>query len=261
MSSWRMRSSLIPKSITQSAMHEIMKEAGNLLLSHFKKPLKVEKKGRSSIVSAADIAVEALLIAKLTKLLPEASLCAEESGERGDGEYQWVIDPLDGTTNFVAEIPHFCISIALTHAGMPIVGCTYQPITQEFFYAETNGGAYLNGERLSVLDSLKEKRDRPLIVYRYWQERERKQVQAMVRSLKMGYTARYMGAAALDLAYLAAGRIDIVLCGGMAWWDLAAGLILAQEAGAILITSTGTLGNKIAVSTPVWAKICDSLKK
>lgn len=201
---------------------EIMKEAGALLLSFWNKPdLKVWQKGKS-VASEADIAIEQFLIKRLSALGITTNFCAEESGISGQSSdgYQWVIDPVDGTRNFVRHIPYFCISVALTHHDDPIVGAIYNPLSDELFFAQKGQRATCNGVPLYVAE-------RPL------------SEMLVVTRLATDLTAhvgavRHMGAIALDMAYLAAGRLDAVIFSYPSWWDIAAGQLLLQEAGGQL---------------------------
>ena len=112
----------------------IVRGAGDVLLKYFRKPLEKHYKSDQEFATQADLESEKYLISKLKKLLPESSICAEESGVDGDGEFQWVIDPLDGTTNFASGVPFFCVSVALTKKNKPVVGAIYAPIFNEFFF-------------------------------------------------------------------------------------------------------------------------------
>src|SRR5262249_33106562 len=124
----------------------IVKHAGHLLLSQFRKPITWHTKADKSIVTEIDVASETLLKRELTAVIPEAAFWAEESGKQGNADYFWVIDPLDGTTNYAHGLPYFCISVALTYKNVPIWGCVYQPVLDEFFYAHKSKGAFLNGK-------------------------------------------------------------------------------------------------------------------
>ncbi len=210
----------------------IMCEAGNLALSYMGKTLVEEYKADLSIVTKADRAIEAFLIDRLGQVVPEANFLAEESGESGDkGEYQWVIDPLDGTTNFAHGFPYFSISVALAHNGVPIVGAIYNPIRDEIFSAYTGGGAYLNGNKISV--SQRQEVSKLLISFGtpcaesecdwFWED--------VYKVTHAVHSYRKLGSAALDMAYVACGRLDAALFGPLSWWDIAAGMVIVQEAG------------------------------
>lgn len=196
--------------------------------------LQVSKKGPADFVSTADHMAEATLKAELTRARPTYGFLMEESGlvAGTDSSNQWVIDPLDGTTNFLHGIPHFAISIALVRDGEPFAGVVYEPVHDEMFWAEKGAGAHLNGGRLRV--SARRKMEESLfstgIPFQGVGDHPRflKELNAV-----MGATAgvRRFGAAALDLAYVAAGRYDGFWESGLHPWDVAAGVVLVREAG------------------------------
>ena len=135
-----------------SRVEPIVKQAGDILRSYFTqaRSLKRQVKNGAGFVTEADLASEKFLIEKLSQVLPQADFCAEESGVSGNGDYCWVIDPLDGTTNFAHGVPHFCISVALAYKNQSICGAIYQPLLDEFFWAEQGKGAWLNGKKIEV---------------------------------------------------------------------------------------------------------------
>lgn len=228
-------------------LEPIIRQAGDIVLSYYGKQLVRTQKERHGFVTQADIASEEFLIKALSRVVPEASFWAEESGKSGksDSEYCWVIDPLDGTTNFSYGLPYFCISIALTHHDIPQVGIIYQPLLNELFYAERGKGAFLNGNTISV--SAPDQFGQALIAIGFPYPRdERAQVIDIAQAVAaQAHSIRHFGAIALDLAYIAAGRADGVLFAGLAWWDLAAGMLLIQEAGG---TITDFDGNQLKPS-------------
>jgi myo-inositol-1(or 4)-monophosphatase len=196
--------------------------------------LQVSKKGPGDFVSAADHRVEKILFQELKKARPEFGFLLEESGvvAGADQRTNWVVDPLDGTTNFLHGIPHFAISIGLVRDGEPIAGVVYQPLTDEMFWAERNSGAFVNDHRLRV--SARRRLDEAVIATgiphhgRPGQERFMTQLKSV-----MDATAgvRRFGSAALDLAYVSAGRCDGFWEIGLNPWDIAAGILLVREAG------------------------------
>ncbi len=218
----------------QKELEPIIRKAGDILLSYQGKQLTRTQKERHGFVTQADLASEQYLIEELSKLLPEAAFWAEESGKSGESEYCWVIDPLDGTTNFSYGLPYFCISVALTHRDVPQVGVVYQPLLNEFFYAQQGEGVFLNGQPITV--SGPERFDRSLIAVGLpYPAEERTHMVGIARVVSgKAHGIRHFGAIALDLAYVAAGRLDGVIFGGLAWWDVAAGMLLIQEAGGIV---------------------------
>ena len=196
--------------------------------------LQVSKKGPGDFVSAADHRVEQILRTELKKARPDYGFLLEEGGsvEGADKSNLWIIDPLDGTTNFLHGIPHFAISIGLVHDGEPYAGVVYQPLTDEMFSAEKNGGCFVNERRLRV--SARRKMDEAVLATGI-PNLGRPEPERFLRQLKltMGATSgiRRFGAASLDLAYVAAGRVDGFWEMGLAPWDIAAGIILVREAG------------------------------
>lgn len=220
----------------KNELERILHKAGALLLSYYGKALtRVEKQG-NGFVTEADKASEDLLIHELGKLFPQASFFAEESGISGNTNtaYCWVIDPLDGTTNFAHGLPYFCISIALTYHNVPVIGAIYNPIMNEFFYAEQGCGAYLNGTRIRVSSPQFFAQSIVAIGIPYGQEERMKMIQKLLTLGNKAYAVRHYGAIALDLAYVAAGRYDGLIFDHLKWWDVAAGVVLVTEAGGIV---------------------------
>ena len=184
--------------------------------------LQVSKKGPRDFVTKTDKHVEKILIEELSKAKKNYSFLSEEIGsiENKDKDNIWIIDPIDGTTNFLHGIPHFAICVALEFKKEIISGLIYDPIKDEMFYAEKNKGAYLNNQRLRV--SNKNLIDECLFSSNH--------EGVKFRSLNM----RYSGCAALDLAYVASGRLDGFFHNKINIWDVAAGALLVEEAGGIV---------------------------
>ena len=183
--------------------------------------LQVSKKGAKDFVTNADIKAEKIIIEELKKARPNYSIISEENGvEKNKDETNfWIIDPIDGTTNFLHGVPHFAISIALQSNSEMVCGLIYDPIKDELFYAEKNHGAYFNNQRIRVskkrnidecLFAVGKGKYNPDLIYR--------------RS----------GSAALDLAYVASGRFDGYFQNNLNLWDIAAGIIIVKEAGGII---------------------------
>ncbi len=215
-------------------LEPIMRSAGELLLSYTGTQLKRSYKHGKQLVTEADIASEQFLIKELRVLLPDASFCAEESGSSGSGRFSWVIDPLDGTTNFAQGLPYFCISVALTFDGIPQVGAIYIPLTQEFFYAEQGKGAWCNGKSIQVSNT-SDLADGVIAVGLPYGYDERAVLLHAIESVARSARAiRHLGAVAFDLAYTACGRFDGTVLAGLAWWDVAAGMLLIEQAGGIV---------------------------
>lgn len=218
------------------SIEEVIKKAGDLVLSYFYKPAaSYREKDAGELVTEADVVSERYLTEQLTKLLPGASVIGEELGSnKGSTDYCWVIDPLDGTTNFVHKLPFFCISVALTFKGEPILGVVYQPLTKEYFYAHRGNGAFLNGKKIQVSNVCHIDKTIILIGFPYKKGRRFEHLLTLTKEIvPKTFAFRHFGAAALDLAYVAAGRVDAVFFEELTWWDVAAGVLLIQEAGGI----------------------------
>ena len=213
--------------------------------------LQVSKKGPYDFVTKTDKHVEKILIEELSKKKNNYSFLSEEVGkiENKDKENIWIIDPIDGTTNFLHGIPHFAICIALESKKEIISGLIYDPIKDEMFYAERNKGAYLNNQRLRV--SSKNLIDECLFSSNH--------EGVKFSNLNM----RYTGCAALDLAYVASGRLDGFFHNKINIWDVAAGTLLVQEAGGIVNDLDKFNQNNIdirASSAAINAKMLENLK-
>ncbi len=204
--------------------------------------LQVSVKGPSDFVSTADLRAERMLKAELLRARPGYALLFEEGGatEGTDPHHRWIVDPLDGTTNFLHGIPHFAISIALERDGEVIAGIVYEPTRDEMFWAEKGAGAYLNDRRLrtSARRQLGEALIGTGIPFRGRGDHPT-YVATLARVMAATSGVRRLGAAALDLAYVAAGRYDGFWEFGLSPWDIAAGLLLVREAGGFVSDLAG----------------------
>jgi myo-inositol-1(or 4)-monophosphatase len=221
----------VPLSYLETAA-DIAREAGLLLTHYFEKRVPFETKGEFDLITEADRNSEKLVVEKLRSYFPSHGIVAEEGGGvAGSSEYRWYVDPLDGTTNFAHSFPMFNVTLALERAGEPICGVIYDPVRQEMFSAEQGGGAYLNNRRIRVARTARlanalastgfpsRKRSHNVNIHFYYQ-------------LAMAsHGVRRTGSAALDLAYVAAGRLDFFWEFGLKPWDQAAGVLLVREAG------------------------------
>ena len=197
--------------------------------------IKVSAKRDKDFVTEIDKAAEEAIIGVLKAAYPDHAILAEESGASGDSDYVWIIDPLDGTTNFIHGFPQYCVSIALAHKGLLTHAVVYDPTRNELFTAVKGGGAYLNDRRIRV--SRRVKLNEVLLgtgfPFRYFEH-----VDAYLGIFRdmMHKTAgvRRPGAAALDLAWVAAGRIDGFWELGLSPWDMAGGALLITEAGGLV---------------------------
>jgi len=204
--------------------------------------LQVSMKGPANFVSAADHRAEETLYAELSKARPGYGFLGEEGGlrEGADKTHRWIVDPLDGTTNFLHGIPHFAISIGLEREGQVIAGLVYNPVTDEMFLAERGKGAFLNDQRIRVA-ARKRLADAVVAcslphISRGNIARGRRETGAMQEQVA---GLRRFGAAALDLAWVAAGRIDGYWERNISPWDMAAGMVLVREAGGFVSDCDG----------------------
>lgn len=228
--------------------------------------LQVSEKSLGNFVSSADIRIEKILHEELHKARPTFGMITEESGEvllSAESESRWIIDPLDGTKNFIHGIPHFAISVAVEHNDEIIAGITYDPIKDEMFAAEKGCGAFMNDKRLRV-SNRKAMRESliatgPSLVHK----------EAYLNLLKKIHSTifgfRRMGASSLDLAYVAAGRLDAFLEMDPLVWDTAVGSLLVREAGGIITTVDGknrtdTKGSILASNGKIHADLVQTFK-
>ena len=214
--------------------------------------LQVSIKGPTDFVSNADINAERIIIDELSKLKKNYSILSEETGyiKNKDEKNIWIIDPIDGTSNFLHGIPHFAISIALQSYEEIICGLIFDPIKNEMFYAEKNNGSYLNNRRIRV----SKKREINACLF----------ATNGIKYKNIDVSTRKTGCAALDMAYVAAGRFDGYFQENLNLWDVAAGIILVKEAGGIL--NSINLSKKenldiIATSSSISEKIHEKLDK
>jgi myo-inositol-1(or 4)-monophosphatase len=207
--------------------------------------LQVSVKGAGEFVSTADLRAERTLKTELKKARPGYSMLFEESGaEAGsDVRHRWIVDPLDGTTNFLHGIPHFAISIALERDSEIVAGVVYEPIRDEMYWAEKGIGAYVNDRRLRV-SARRQLGEAVIGSGMPFGGRADYPVYLATLSAVMGATSgiRRIGSAALDLAYVAAGRFDGFWEFGLSPWDIAAGILLVREAGGYVSDMTGGRG-------------------
>ncbi len=231
--------------------------------------LQVSVKGPGDFVSTADLQAERILKTELGKARPEFGFLMEEGGAvAGDGRHRWIVDPLDGTTNFLHGIPHFAISIGVEREGEIIAGVVYDPMRDEMFYAEKGFGAFVNDRRLRV-SARQQLADSVIGTGIPYRERGDHPEYLKLLAAVMGATAgvRRMGAASLDLAYVAAGRYDGFFEIGLSPWDVAAGILLVREAGGYVSEIDGgrdmlNSGNVLAandrLSTPLGKLLRDT---
>jgi myo-inositol-1(or 4)-monophosphatase len=216
--------------------------AGNVLRSFFGGTFRVSYKGEVNLVTEADLASEQTVLSILRRRFPEASILAEETGERSLSESgpRFIIDPLDGTTNFAHGYPVFAVSIGYEEERRVTAGCVYDPVREELFTAEGGRGAFLNGRRLRVSEtsSLAEALLVTGFPYDLKDDLE-KNLRLFTRFMGVSRAVRRDGSAALDLCYLAAGRVDGFWEEKLGPWDTAAGALIVEEAGGSVTSFQG----------------------
>lgn len=217
--------------------------AGRILLRYLDRvdQLPIQSKSQNDFVSEVDRAAEDAIIHELRSKYPDHAILAEESGSQGRSDLQWVIDPLDGTTNYLHGFPQFSISIALRHRGRLECGLVYDPLREEMFTAERGGGAQLNDRRIRVAN--RSGLEGALIGtgFPYRDQRQLDTYLAMFRTLITNTAGlRRPGSAALDLAYAACGRTDGFWELGLKEWDMAAGALLITEGGGTVTDLAGS---------------------
>ena len=205
-------------------MIKASEKASKILIRDFGEieKLQISVKGPSDFVSSADTKAEKIIINELTKAKKNYSILSEEDGSKinADSQNVWIIDPIDGTTNFLHGVPHFAISIALKSDNEIVSGVIYDPIKDEMFYAEKNNGAFFNNKRIKVS--------------------KKKNIQSCLfgtggkEKIETDLITRKSGSAALDMAYVAAGRYDGYFQNNLNLWDIAAGIIIVKEAGGTI---------------------------
>lgn len=244
------------------------RQAGNIIARSFPHvdSLSVDTKSRNDFVSDVDRLAEQEIINTIHKAYPDHAILAEESGSSGDSEYVWIIDPLDGTTNFLHGFPQFAVSIALSFRGKLDQAVVYDPISQDLYTASRGAGAQLNGRRIRVAS--RKTLDGALLGtgFPFKDDSILDTYLATFKAL-FGDTAgiRRPGSAALDLAYVAAGRLDGFWEFGLNPWDMAAGALLIQEAGGKVGDFAGgddflESGNVIAGNLKVYDAILKRIR-
>src|SRR5215831_8697868 len=223
---------------------DLAREAGEVLKHYATREKQVQFKGRANLVTIADKESEALIIRGIHQRFPEHAILAEETGviepNQSSSEVRWIIDPLDGTTNFAHQYPFYCVSIAVEEHGVVTCGAVYDPCRDELFSASRGAGAFLNGEPLRVSDV--DRLSHALLLTGFpYDFRERIEIPlGMFREfLKESQAVRRGGSAALDLCHMAAGRCDGFWELKLQPWDTAAGGVIAEEAGARITDFSG----------------------
>lgn len=213
-------------------------------------------KGEFDLVTEADRASEALIVRRLHELYPDHSVVAEEGGGQTTGsDYRWYVDPVDGTTNFAHGFPVYNVTLALEKAGEVIAGVVFDPTRGEMFSAERGAGAHLNGQRIAV--SSVKRLEETLVATGFPSRRRHLNVNVhfYYQLSMLSHGVRRAGAAAIDLAYVACGRLDVFWEFGLNPWDMAAGVLLIEEAGGRVSTMRGEkhqLRSPDSLATNAW---------
>ena len=218
------------------------RRAGNLIHRSADKidQLTITKKSHADFVSEVDKAAEQTIIQTLLEAYPDHAILAEESGSQGESEFLWIIDPLDGTTNFLHGLPQFAVSIALLHKGIITQAVVYDPVKNELFTASRGRGAYLNDKRLRVTKRIHLADTLIGTGFPYTKFEHMDAYMNILRDLMQKTSGlRRPGSAALDLAWMAAGRYDGFFETGLHPWDIAAGCLLITEAGGMVSDLSG----------------------
>lgn len=228
--------------------------AGELLLRYFRtSEFKVDTKlNITDVVTTADRESEFLIKTMIKKRFPDHGILAEETGESKEGgDWRWVIDPLDGTTNFSQGLPVFCVSIALEYKGEPVVGVVYAPYLREMFYAVKGLGAYLNGDRITCGKKVSLAESVVATGFPYDKvsnsDNNTAEVSRIVPKIR---GLRRAGSAAVDMAYVAAGYYDAYWELNLKRWDVAAGIVIAKESGANICSIREDRNQSVLVSSP-----------
>ena len=236
-----------------NVMIKACEKASKILIRDFGEleKLQVSKKGPRDFVTNSDIKAEKIIIEELKKARPNYSIISEENGVEKNKDIlnSWIIDPIDGTINFLHGIPHFAISVALKSNNEIICGLIFDPIKDEMFYAEKNNGAFFNNQRIRV--SKKNKLDECLFA-------------VGKLNYEPNFTYRRSGCAALDMAYVASGRLDGYAQNNLNLWDIAAGIVLVKEAGGMIndIDLNNIKNLKVlASSAEIYTKFLEKLGK
>jgi len=208
------------------------RDAGDILLKHFRQEYSLKWKGKSNVVTDVDLMAERCVLAILHAEFPSHGVLAEESGqEASDSPYVWMIDPLDGTNNFMFGLPFFCVTLGLVRDNDVILGVTYDPVHREMFHAAKGAGTYVNGSRSSVSSRVELQKSAVGFDLGYDHEGGMRMLEAAHGLWGKVHILRLLGSSALGLAYVAAGRLEMYAHQHLYPWDIAAGILLVREGG------------------------------
>ncbi len=217
----------------ENFISDLCKTSGEILLKYFGKDLNQKEKTDAGFVTHADIESENYIISTIKKSFPESDIVAEESGEDiKNNPRKWIIDPLDGTTNFASRIPFFAVSVALEEDGILTHSGIYNPVTEEFFYGARGKGVFLNGEPVKV--SSQDDMAKAVFStgdYYYRGKKFQKSMELFNKIYEISRVVRVSGSVALALAYIASGKYDSFWQESFNYWDVAAGILMVEEGG------------------------------
>jgi myo-inositol-1(or 4)-monophosphatase len=245
----------------------LARQAGAILFAGYEQDHQIDFKGEIDLVTEIDHRSEAFIVDELNRRFPGHQVLAEESGGRDDGRNQWYIDPLDGTVNYAHGIPFFCVSIAYAVDGHLTLAAVYDPMRDELFTAERGKGAWLNGSLVQAGQQTELSRALLVTGFPYsHRETAEDNFDQFFRLSKLSQGVRRLGSAALDLCYVAAGRFEGYWELSLQPWDLAAGALIAREAGAMVTTVRGDLNllqppySVLAATPGLHAKLLAALR-
>lgn len=249
------------------------KSAGKILMKYYGKVDYKLKDGLSrSLLTKADTESEEFIISQIKKKFPEHAIFAEESGASGDSDFIWYIDPLDGTLNFAHGFPHFCVSIALAHDGKPVVGAVYDPYKDDLFFAEKGKGAFLENKKLRIKKKIfvsgVDKLKGAIIGYDIGgSDKNIAKIEGIMKIfILVSQATRSLNTTALDMCYVACGRIDAFFTAASHEWDVAAGGLILKEAGGTFTNADGSpwdlkrLGLRMASNGRIHRQILEAVK-
>ncbi len=216
------------------------REGGHILLDWVGR-IAAKEKGPSDLVTEADLASQETIRRIVLSAFPDHGFVGEEGSQRGAGEseYRWYVDPLDGTTNYVHQIPHYCVSIGLARQGQLVCGTVFEPVSGECFTAQAGGGAFLNGGTISASGITQLGQAIAAVSFPPRVQRYSRAVEEFIRAIVSCQGVRRTGSTALNLCYVAAGRFDAYWGSNTKSWDVAAGALIVKEAGGVITNYSG----------------------
>lgn len=244
------------------------RSSSKIIIKYFERleRIKITEKGRNDFVSEVDQLAEKEVINVIHEAYPQHAILGEESGAIGDDEYTWIIDPIDGTVNYIHGYPHFSVSIAVRHRNKILCGLTYDPLYQEMYTAEYGCGAYCNNKRIRVSQHKQLNGSLLGIGFAHSNEQYLKDYIATLSQIELFTSGiRRSGSSALDFAYVASGKLDGMWVFNLKPWDMAVGSLLVKEAGGMLSDFEGKdkyfeTGNVIAGNPQVYKELLNSIK-